>query len=128
MSYPWAFGGAAAFLTGLRLLQHAIKDPRCSWFASSIVCGDTKRHAVALTFDDGPSESTSKLLTILNRYRVVATFFQCGSNVHRLPQVTREITLAGHELGNHCYSHPYLCFKSTRYIFRVLAKTHMIIK
>lgn len=109
-------------------MQHAIKDPHCSWHAPSIVCGDPKRHSVALTFDDGPSESTSQLLAILNRYHVAATFFQCGSNVHRLPQVTREIASAGHELGNHCYSHPYLCFKSKRYIFRELARTQMAIQ
>jgi len=63
---------------------------------------------VALTFDDGPSESTPEILEILGEYGVTATFFQCGANVDRLPQVAREVAAKGHEVGNHTYSHPYL--------------------
>jgi peptidoglycan/xylan/chitin deacetylase (PgdA/CDA1 family) len=67
---------------------------------------------VALTFDDGPSESTPEILEILGAYGVTATFFQCGANVDRLPQVAREVAARGHELGNHTYSHPYLFLRS----------------
>ena len=67
---------------------------------------------MALTFDDGPSESTPEILEILGAYGVTATFFQCGANVERLPQVAREVAASGHEVGNHTYSHPYLFLRS----------------
>ena len=40
-----------------------------------------------------------------------ATFFQCGANVARLPEIARAVA-AGHEIGNHSYSHPYLFLRS----------------
>jgi peptidoglycan/xylan/chitin deacetylase (PgdA/CDA1 family) len=63
---------------------------------------------VALTFDDGPSESTPELLEILARFGVPATFFQCGVHARRLPAVAREVVAAGHEIGNHTEHHARL--------------------
>ena len=67
---------------------------------------------MALTFDDGPSESTPQILEILARYGAPATFFQCGANVERLPEIARDVAAAGHEIGNHSYTHPYLFLRS----------------
>ena len=72
--------------------------------------------AIALTFDDGPSEGTPRILEILARHRVPATFFQCGRNVDRLPAVAREVRRAGHEIGNHSYTHPLFCFRSPAFM------------
>ncbi len=63
---------------------------------------------VALTFDDGPSESTPGVLAVLEHYGIRATFFCCGTNVDRLPDITRATAAAGHEIGNHSYFHPAL--------------------
>lgn len=71
---------------------------------------------MALTFDDGPSESTPRLLEILDRHRARATFFQCGANVDRLPEVAQAVHAAGHEIGNHSYSHPYFHFRALDFI------------
>jgi peptidoglycan/xylan/chitin deacetylase (PgdA/CDA1 family) len=71
---------------------------------------------VALTFDDGPSESTPLILEALAEHAVPATFFSCGANVERLPDVAREVAERGHEIGNHSYSHPYLFLRSPRQI------------
>lgn len=71
---------------------------------------------MALTFDDGPSESTPRLLEILDRHRARATFFQCGANVDRLPDVAQAVHAAGHEIGNHSYSHPYFHFRAPDFI------------
>ncbi len=71
---------------------------------------------IALTFDDGPSESTPKLLDLLERYRVRATFFQCGVHAERLPEIAREVSAAGHEIGNHTYSHAPLYLRSGSFI------------
>ena len=67
--------------------------------------GPGTRRSVALTFDDGPSESTLELAEMLRAESVRATFFVCGANVERLPGVTRELNRRGHEIANHTYSH-----------------------
>ena len=62
--------------------------------------------AVYLTFDDGPiPEVTPKVLEILDRYGVKATFFMVGENVDRYPEVYEQVVKAGHAIGNHTYNH-----------------------
>src|SRR5580700_9320796 len=102
-------------------LAYAVRVPSCTWLAPSVCRGTSSRPAIALTFDDGPSESTVELLEILARYRAPATFFQCGVNVRRLSSVAREVAAAGHEFGNHTHSHPLLALKSSAFIHRELA-------
>jgi peptidoglycan/xylan/chitin deacetylase (PgdA/CDA1 family) len=64
---------------------------------------------LALTFDDGPNPAaTPHLLELLARHRVRATFFLIGNFVLREPALTREIASAGHIIGNHTMSHPFL--------------------
>ena len=64
---------------------------------------------VALTFDDGPSaEYTPQILDELKRLQVPATFFVCGDNAARFPQLIQREWKEGHELGNHTFSHPNL--------------------
>jgi peptidoglycan/xylan/chitin deacetylase (PgdA/CDA1 family) len=78
--------------------------------------GDAHRKAIAITFDDGPSESTPLVLDALRQYGAIATFFHCGSNIRRLPAIAREVQAAGHELGNHSDSHALCCFRSPSFI------------
>jgi peptidoglycan-N-acetylglucosamine deacetylase len=61
--------------------------------------------SVALTFDDGPSPSTDRILEILDDYQVIATFFCIGVYVSERPEITRRIAEQGHSLGNHTWSH-----------------------
>jgi peptidoglycan-N-acetylglucosamine deacetylase len=68
--------------------------------------GHTKR--IALTFDDGPSVNTPYLLKVLDKHGVKATFFWLGQWVEQNPDIARAAYAAGHTLGNHSYSHPYL--------------------
>jgi peptidoglycan-N-acetylglucosamine deacetylase len=114
-----ALGSAA--IASAAALAYAVRVPSCSWLAPSVHRGTRARRSIALTFDDGPSESTSALLEILDRHRVPATFFQIGTNVRRLPQVAREVAAAGHEIGNHSDTHPLLALKSAGFIHRELA-------
>ena len=85
-------------------------------FGPSIFRGSGQRRSIALTFDDGPSEGTPELLEYLDQERVTATFFLCGMNVRRLPAIAGQVAAAGHELGNHSYSHPHLLLKSREFI------------
>ena len=84
--------------------------------------GPRDRPAIALTFDDGPSECTPAILDILAKHNVPATFFQVGANVERLPAVASAVRQAGHELGNHTYSHPMLCFRGERFMTEQLRR------
>src|ERR1035441_11065164 len=93
--------GTAAALAAVSSMAWAVRGRSSSVFGPSLWRGDTTRRAIALTFDDGPSESTPQLLEILAHHKVPATFFQCGANVERLPSVAREVAAAGHVIGNH---------------------------
>ncbi len=61
-----------------------------------------------LTFDDGPSEeNTERVLDILKKRNIKATFFLVGENVERHPEIVRRIVREGHTIGIHCYNHDY---------------------
>ncbi|HEY2391777.1 MAG TPA: polysaccharide deacetylase family protein [Candidatus Angelobacter sp.] len=68
---------------------------------------------MALTYDDGPNDPhTLHLLDVLAKYNARATFFLIGHYVRQRPEIARAIQSAGHEIGNHTYSHPNLIFLS----------------
>jgi peptidoglycan/xylan/chitin deacetylase (PgdA/CDA1 family) len=67
--------------------------------------GHTKEKVIALTFDDGPGVFTPKILEYLKAHHIRATFFIEGDQVSAYPQFVREVHDAGHELGNHTFSH-----------------------
>ena len=66
---------------------------------------DFPDNAVALSFDDGPVESTLPILDILERHNTKAVFFCIGKNIEKHPEIFREIIKRGHIVGNHTYSH-----------------------
>jgi peptidoglycan/xylan/chitin deacetylase (PgdA/CDA1 family) len=70
---------------------------------------DPDRRIVYLTFDDGPSSLYSpRLLKILSRHRVPATFFVVGRSLSADPGYATRLWLGGHAVGNHTWSHPDL--------------------
>lgn len=107
---------AGAAIAGAGVMSYAVRGRSSTLLAPSVYKGVSTRRSIALTFDDGPSESTPRLLEILHRHGVSATFFQCGTNVRRLPTITKEVAAAGHEIGNHSDTHPFLCLKGSRFI------------
>lgn len=60
---------------------------------------------IFLTFDDGPNEYTLKILEILKNFDAKATFFVCGKNLEKFPEIAKKIIKDGEEIGNHTYSH-----------------------
>ena len=64
------------------------------------------RMEIALSFDDGPHPRlTPVILDILAEYGIKATFFMVGENVGYYPAAARAVAEAGHEIGNHTFSH-----------------------
>jgi peptidoglycan-N-acetylglucosamine deacetylase len=108
-------------------MGYAVRGRSSTLLGPSVYRGCSNRRSIALTFDDGPSEGTNRLLEILNRYQTPATFFVCGMNVQRLPEVAHAIAAAGHEIGNHTYSHRPLCLRSRRFIAEELSAAQSII-
>src|ERR1700693_3036599 len=114
-------GAGTGTLAAAGFLGHAVRGRSSAVFGPSIYRGDRSRPALALTFDDGPSESTPALLEILAANQVRATFFMCGQNVRRLPQIARQVLAEGHEIANHTDTHPRLDFRSPEFIYREMA-------
>ena len=78
---------------------------------------------LALTYDDGPNDPhTLRLLEVLARHNVHATFFHDRPLRQQRPDIVREIVKAGHVIGNHTFTHPLLTFKSTAEIRRELSR------
>jgi cellulose synthase/poly-beta-1,6-N-acetylglucosamine synthase-like glycosyltransferase/peptidoglycan/xylan/chitin deacetylase (PgdA/CDA1 family) len=64
---------------------------------------------IVLTFDDGPDPTwTPRILQVLRRYRVSATFFVVGAQVRKHPQIVEQMLRAGNEVGIHTFTHPHL--------------------
>ena len=66
-----------------------------------------KERKIYLTFDVGPSKNSKKILKILDRYNVKATFFLTGRQDEASLELYREIAKRGHTIGMHSYSHKY---------------------
>lgn len=94
----------------------AVRGRSSAVFGPSVWRGQPGRGTIALTFDDGPGPATAPILEILDRYRASATFFQCGENVLRAPELTRAVRDAGHEVGNHSHTHPNFALRSAGFI------------
>lgn len=84
---------------------------------------------VALTFDDGPHPTiTQEILATLEKYNAKATFFMLGNRVDKSPEIVKEIADAGHELGNHSWSHPDLSRQSAERIKNEIENTSIVIE
>ncbi|MFE7718887.1 polysaccharide deacetylase family protein [Nocardia rhizosphaerihabitans] len=66
---------------------------------------ETDEKLVALTFDDGPTDRTPEILRMLAELQVPATFYLVGDDLAAHPEHGAAIAAAGHEIGNHSYSH-----------------------
>jgi peptidoglycan/xylan/chitin deacetylase (PgdA/CDA1 family) len=79
---------------------------------------------LALTYDDGPNDPhTLRLLEVLEKHGVKATFFMVGKYLLQRPDIARGVARAGHEIGNHTFSHPNLIWCSTQQVKSELERT-----
>lgn len=119
---------AAAVAGAAGVMAWGVRGRSSNLFAPSYWRGSPAQPRIALTFDDGPSESTPDLLRILDRHGIKATFFVCGMHVRRLPGVARAAVEAGHELANHSDTHPAFYFKSTAFMTREIREAQRAIQ
>ncbi len=110
------------------LFAWAVRGRSAQWLAPSVWRLPAGRRQIALTFDDGPSESTPALLDLLAQHNARATFFVCGHNATRLPHILRAIAAAGHEIGNHTWSHPRLDFTSAARMREEIGRTQVVVQ
>lgn len=97
--------GAGLVLGAGAFLAWAARGRSSQVFGRSVWRGPAEGNRVALTFDDGPSESTGEILDLLEEFGAKATFFMIGEHVERLPEVVKGVRAAGHEIGNHTQRH-----------------------
>jgi peptidoglycan/xylan/chitin deacetylase (PgdA/CDA1 family) len=87
--------------------------PTGQWFGRTVAGGIRGSKQIALTYDDGPNDPhTLKLLDVLAKHNVRATFFMIGRFVRQRPDIARAVAQAGHVIGNHTLTHPLLIFES----------------
>jgi peptidoglycan/xylan/chitin deacetylase (PgdA/CDA1 family) len=103
-------GAAAAVAAGYQSMS-----PTGQWYGRAFTGLKRGAKQLALTFDDGPNDPhTLRLLEVLARHNVKATFFLIGRYVKQRPHIALELVRAGHVAGNHTFSHPNLIFASAR--------------
>lgn len=84
---------------------------------------------IALTFDDGPSEFTLEVLSLLKKYNAKATFFCIGKNIETHPEILKQIIADGHLVGNHSYSHSkFFDFYNAKQIAAEIEKTDELLE
>jgi peptidoglycan/xylan/chitin deacetylase (PgdA/CDA1 family) len=87
--------------------------PQGQWYGQTFAGGMRGSKQIALTYDDGPNDPhTLKLLDVLAKHSVRATFFMIGRYVRQRPDIARAVAQAGHAIGNHTFTHPLLIFQS----------------
>ncbi|MDT5158732.1 MAG: peptidoglycan-N-acetylglucosamine deacetylase [Acidobacteriota bacterium] len=120
--------GAATLAAAGSCAYYATYAVRSQWLGETDWHGRRDTSAASLTFDDGPSEDTERVLDVLDRLEVRAAFFMVGRNVERLPRVARRVAERGHEIGNHSYSHPIYLYRSGRDTRRQLERAQAVIE
>jgi peptidoglycan/xylan/chitin deacetylase (PgdA/CDA1 family) len=101
-------GLAAAACAGYQSMS-----PTGQWYGSTFTGSGGGSKQLALTYDDGPNDPhTLRLLEVLAKHDVRATFFLIGRYAEQRPDIVRAVVEGGHVVGNHTYNHRLLTFRS----------------
>lgn len=87
--------------------EFPVEDAQEEQVEETVAIEEEQTRKVYLTFDDGPSENTQRILEVLDQYGVKATFFVTGEEAQSHPERYRAIVDGGHTIGMHSYSHRY---------------------
>jgi peptidoglycan/xylan/chitin deacetylase (PgdA/CDA1 family) len=114
-------GAAVAGIAAAGLCTYAALSAGSQLFGRTLIANQNPNE-IALTFDDGPNDPyTGQLLEILAENQVRATFFMIGRFVRQRPDIVRAVKAAGHLIGNHTMTHPWLVLESAAKVRRELA-------
>jgi peptidoglycan/xylan/chitin deacetylase (PgdA/CDA1 family) len=103
--------------------------PTGQWYGRTFTGLGRGSKQLALTYDDGPNDPhTLRLLDVLARHNVHATFFLIGRYVQQRPDIVRALVNAGHVVGNHTFTHPLLTLKSVSEVREQLSDCHAAIQ
>src|SRR6266446_2584439 len=103
--------------------------PTGQWYGRTFARGARGSKQIALTYDDGPNDpDTLRLLDVLAKHSVRATFFMIGRYVRQRPDIARAVAQAGHVIGNHTFTHPLLIFESEAQTRTQLVKCHQALQ
>jgi len=107
-----------------------LSKARCMQLVGEVTCRvETEEKLVALTFDDGPTpEGVDAVLAELEPRGITATFFLIGSRMVKFPGQAERLIAAGHELGNHTYSHQRNLGRSQEFYANEIAKTRVLLQ
>lgn len=87
-----------------------------------------EKGTVALTFDDGPTETyTPQILAILKKYNIKATFFMVGINAKNHPDIVKQVLAEGHAVNSHSLTHPLLTKLDNAQLYREITGPQFII-
>lgn len=117
-----ALTGAASLAAVAVTAGYQSMAPTGQWYGRTFTALARGTKHLALSYDDGPNDPhTFRLLEVLARHNVHATFFLIGGYVRRRPDIAGEIVKAGHIVGNHTFTHPLLTFQSETEIRKELS-------
>ena len=104
--------------------------PQSNFFLPVTSRGNTGQNLVALTFDDGPAQPTTRqIIDLLDKYSVKATFFVSGANALSYPEIIREIIARGHTIGNHSFHHnPFVMLRSYNYLYQEIFRAQEVLR
>ncbi len=112
---------AAGGIAAAGLCTYAALSAGSQLFGRTLIANRNPKE-IALTFDDGPNDPyTFQLLDILAEHQVPATFFMIGRFVRERPDIARAVQSAGHLIGNHTMTHPWLVLESPAKVRQELA-------
>lgn len=111
------------------IIAYGAASIRSNFFIKSICSIETEEKAIAITFDDGPTENTALILDVLKSYNIKATFFCIGEQIEKNSDIFKRIDAEGHLIGNHSYSHHlWFDFFSANRMMAEFQKTDSIIE
>ncbi|MFD2924739.1 polysaccharide deacetylase family protein [Halobacillus naozhouensis] len=130
MKKKWIIAGviSAAILLSLYGTYKLMNSRTVQLFGGLTNRVETGEKVVALTFDDGPTKKVEDILPLLDEYQAKATFFVVGKEMESNLEIGKQLVEAGHQIGNHTYSHEPMIFKRYSTIKEEIERTNDVIR
>ena len=119
VSNLWANNACFSFVSSMEEVREL---PFKSFYGRSF----SREKKIALTFDDGPNQETLRILEILKRYDIKATFFFLGNQIEQFPDITRRAKQEGHAVGMHGFEHIKMCELNDEDFIETIQKTQKV--